>query len=76
PGVRAFVLRMKNAVMMAHDSILAHRVKEIRTANRRQIQSPFKTGDMVYVSAKNISLPKGYSRKLAPRFLGPYRILE
>ncbi|KAJ3561610.1 hypothetical protein NP233_g10090 [Leucocoprinus birnbaumii] len=29
PGVRAFTLKMKNAVMSAHDSIIAHRIKEV-----------------------------------------------
>lgn len=29
PGVRVFALKLKNAIISAHDSILAHRVKEI-----------------------------------------------
>lgn len=36
----------------------------------------FIKGDLVYVSTKNISLPKGLARKLAPKYIGPYRIVH
>ncbi|PIL30265.1 hypothetical protein GSI_07443 [Ganoderma sinense ZZ0214-1] len=76
PGVRSFAQKVKNAVMAAHDSILAARVKQTRDANRRHHPAPFELGDLVYVSTKNMSLPKGYARKLAPRYIGPYRIVQ
>ncbi|KAJ3475739.1 hypothetical protein NLI96_g11638 [Meripilus lineatus] len=76
PGVRAYAQRIKLAVMTAHDSILGARVKQTRDANRRRRPSPFATGDLVYVSTKNMSLPKGLARKLTPKFIGPYRILR
>ncbi|KAJ3734579.1 hypothetical protein DFJ43DRAFT_1063427 [Lentinula guzmanii] len=52
--------------MSAHDSILNHRVKQTRDANRRRRPSPFEEGDLVYISSKNISFPKGLARKLLP----------
>ncbi|OBZ70684.1 Transposon Ty3-I Gag-Pol polyprotein [Grifola frondosa] len=76
PGVRAYAQRMKNAIMAAHDSILAARVKQMRNANRRRQPAPFVDGDLVYISTKNISLPKGLARKLAPKFIGPYKIIR
>ncbi|CDO74640.1 hypothetical protein BN946_scf184822.g3 [Trametes cinnabarina] len=76
PGVRVYAQRVKAAVMAAHDSIIAARVKQIRDANRRRRPVPFAEGDLVYVSTKNIALPKGYAQKLAPKFIGPYRILR
>ncbi|CDO71993.1 hypothetical protein BN946_scf184943.g28 [Trametes cinnabarina] len=76
PGVRVYAQRVKAAVMAAHDSIIAARVKQTRDANRRRRPVPFAEGDLVYVSTKNIALPKGYARKLAPKFIGPYRILR
>ncbi|OBZ72470.1 hypothetical protein A0H81_08068 [Grifola frondosa] len=76
PGVRAYAQRVKNAVMAAHDSILAARVKQTRGANRRRRPAPFVEGDLVYISTKNISLPKGLARKLAPKFIGPYKIVR
>ncbi|CAA7263787.1 unnamed protein product [Cyclocybe aegerita] len=76
PGVRAFAKKMKTAIMRAHDSLIASRVKSVRDANRKRRNAPFKEKDFVYVSTKNISLPKGLSRKLAPKFVGPYQIVE
>ncbi|KAJ8473319.1 hypothetical protein ONZ51_g7961 [Trametes cubensis] len=76
PGVRVYAQRVKQAVMAAHDSILAARVKQTRDANRKRRPAPFVEGDLVYVSTKNISLPKGLARKLAPKYIGPYRITK
>ncbi|THG93004.1 hypothetical protein EW026_g8102 [Hermanssonia centrifuga] len=76
PGVRAYAQKVKFAVMAAHDSILAARVKQTRDANRKRRPAPFALSDLVYISTKNISLPKGLARKLAPKFIGPYRIVE
>ncbi|TFK79824.1 hypothetical protein K466DRAFT_462301, partial [Polyporus arcularius HHB13444] len=76
PGVRAYAQRVKNAIMSAHDSILAARVKQTRDANRRRRPSPFEVNDLVYISTKNLALPKGYARKLMPKYIGPYRILR
>ncbi|PSS18923.1 hypothetical protein PHLCEN_2v3139 [Hermanssonia centrifuga] len=76
PGVRAYAQRVKFAIMAAHDSILAARVKQTRDANRRRRPAPFVTGDLAYVSTKNISLPKGLARKLAPKYIGPYKVSQ
>ncbi|EPT04441.1 hypothetical protein FOMPIDRAFT_19471, partial [Fomitopsis schrenkii] len=76
PSVRVYAQKMKHAVMTAHDSIIAARVKQTRDANRRRRPSPFVEGDLVYVSTKNISLPRGLARKLALKFIGPYKILK
>ena len=70
-----FTLEKKMALMTAHDSILAARVKQTRDTNRKRLTSPFRAGDLVYLSSKNISFLKGLARKLIPKFLGPYKIL-
>ena len=36
----------------------------------------YKEGDLVYLSMKNISMPKGRAWKLAPKYLGPFPILR
>ena len=33
-------------------------------------------GDLVYLSTKNISFPKGLARKLIPKFIGLYKLLK
>ena len=62
------------ALMAAHDSIIAARVKQTRDANRKRQDIPFVQGDLVYMSSKNISFPKGRAHKLLPKFIGPYKI--
>lgn len=74
PGVRAFAQRMKDAILQAHDSIIHARVKQTRQANRHRRAAPFAAGDFVYLSTKNLSLPAGVSRKLSPRYIGPFQI--
>ena len=76
PGVRAYAQKVKYAIMAANDSVLAARIKQTRDANRKRRPAPFEKDDLVYVSTKNMSLPKGLARKLIPKFIGPYRIFE
>jgi hypothetical protein len=35
---------------------------------------PFAVGDRVYLSTENLNLPKNRSRKLIPKFIGPYKV--
>jgi hypothetical protein len=76
PGVYAFAQRMKDAILTAHDAILDKRVKQTRLANRGRRPAPFVEGDSVYLSTKNIKLPKGKTRKLIPKYIGPYKIVK
>ena len=75
PSVWEFALEKKMALMTAHDSILAARVKQTRDANRKRLTAPFRVGDLVHLSSKNISFPKGLAWKLLPKFFGPYKVL-
>jgi hypothetical protein len=76
PSVWEFALQKKLALMSAHDSIIAARVKQTRDANRKRQAVPFVSGDLVNLSSKDISFKKGLARKLLPKFLGPYKILR
>ena len=76
PGVRIFADRMKMAIMGAHDAIIASRVENTVQANKKRTVASYKEGDLVYLSTKNISLPKGLARKLAPKYLGPFAIIK
>jgi hypothetical protein len=62
--------------MSAHDSILTARVKQTQDANRKRRVEPFLVGDIVYISTKNFTYPKGLARKLVPKYLGPHKILR
>ena len=52
--------------MAAHDSVLAARVKQTRTANKHQQASPFEKGDLIYLSTKNMSFPVPNDDQLFP----------
>ena len=76
PGVQKFAKRMKMAIMSAHDTIIASRIENTVQANKKRSIANYKEGDLVYLSTKNISLPKGLARKLALKYLGPFVILK
>ena len=60
-----------------HDAILEHRVMQTHYSNKHQRPGViYHENDMVYLSTKNLALPKGRARKLMPRFLGPYKVLK
>ncbi|KAF9440857.1 hypothetical protein P691DRAFT_686194, partial [Macrolepiota fuliginosa MF-IS2] len=61
PSVRLFALKMKDAVMSAHDAIINAQVKQNNLANKKWQEAPFTKGDLVYLSTKNFSIPKGWA---------------
>ena len=75
PGVRQFTENIKDAIMCAHDVIITSRVQHTVQANRKWLPATYQ-GDLVYLSTKNISMPKGRARKLAPKYLGPFPITK
>lgn len=76
PGVRRFAQNMKDAILTAHNTILAAWAKQTCIANSRWKKTTFVKGDLVYLSTENLSLPKGCARKLSPKFIGPFNILQ
>ena len=69
-------LQRKLVLLSAHDSILAAHVKQTHNANTKRQLTPFKENDLVYISTKNITLLKGLTQKLIPKFIGPYKVLK
>ncbi len=74
-GVQVFAMRMKQAILLAHDSILESQVKQTQDANRKWCPIHFMEKDLVYISTKNISFLKGLACKLNLKYIGPYTIL-
>lgn len=58
PGVEVFAQKMKDAIMVAHNQIIEARVKQTCQANKHRRQAEFAVGDLVYLSTKNLRLPK------------------
>ena len=76
PNVCVFAQKKKLVIMSAHDSIIAARVKQTRDVNRKRQEIAFGENDLVYLSVKNITFPKGLARKLIPKYIGPYKIIK
>ena len=60
PGVETFVQQVLNNLAMAHDAIIESKIRQMYHANNRKgIMPKFKIRDLVYLSTKNLSMPKG-----------------
>ena len=83
PGIRLFANRIRESLLEAHDAIIDSRIYQTEQANRKRraesglkdSEDQFREGGLVYLSTKNLSLPKGRASKLLPRFLGPFKII-
>nr|GAT56033.1 predicted protein [Mycena chlorophos] len=74
-GIRDFVEQALLNLAEAHDAIIAARVFSTFQANKHRRDEPvIPEGTLVYLSAKNLSLPKARAKKLLPTFVGPYRV--
>ena len=76
-GVQEFAERARDNLSQAHDAIIENRVNQTYFANQARREDPdFKVGDLVYLSTVNLNLPKGRARRLVPKYIGPYPIVE
>ena len=76
PSVQAHLRRCQRVWKAARDSMLQSRDRVQRVANRRRVPAPaYRPGQRVWLLAKDLPLP-AVSRKLAPRYIGPYTILK
>ena len=71
---RSHMARCHRIWEKARASLLRAQERASRSANRRRVPAPeYTVGQPVYLSAKNLPVP-GTSKKLAPRFIGPYPV--
>ena len=60
-----------------HNAILEHRIEQMHYSNKCCKPSiKYQINDLVYLSTKNLTLPKHRAQKLMPKFIGPYKILK
>jgi len=77
PGIRTFAQQALQNSAAVHDAIIASCVVQQHYSNTRRCQEPtIKEGDLVYLATKNLSLPRGRARKLMPKYVGPYKVLQ
>jgi hypothetical protein len=76
-GIKAFADQALQNLAEAHDSIIKARVFQTRNTNTHRGKEPtISPGDLVYLSTKNLNLPKGRARKLCPKYVGPYKVVK
>jgi len=63
--------------MMVHDAIIESRIMQMHNTNRQRIKgATYTPSDLVYLSTKNLTLPKGRAKKLQPKYIGPYKVIK
>ncbi len=56
--------------------LIESHVNQTHNTNQNRQQEPdFVKGNMVHLSTKNLSIPKGQARKLVPKYIGPYKVV-
>jgi transposase InsO family protein len=76
PGVCTFTMNALRNMAVTHDCIIAEQIFQRYYTNKHRHDEPdVKQGDLVYLSMKNLALPKGWASKLLPKFVGPYKVL-
>ena len=76
-GVKQFIQQALWNVMTAHDAIIASCMMQMHHANcHQQAGKVYSPGNRVYLSTKNLAVPKGRAKKLLPKFIGPYKVIE
>ena len=77
PGMRTFTQQALQNLAAVHEAIIANHVFQQHYANVHRRQEPtIKQGDLVYLSTKNLLIPKGQASKLVPKYVGPYKVLQ
>src|SRR6266481_2216847 len=75
-GVHQFAQQVLWNLMMAHDTIESRIMQTHNTNRQRTKGATYTPGDLVYLSTKNLTLPKGRAKILQPKYIGLYKVVE
>jgi rubrerythrin len=75
PAAEEFIKRMTAAINKTRENIDRAQLAMKIQADKRRRDHSFKIGDMVMLSTKNLKLPSTHSRKLSPKWIGPFKII-
>ncbi|KEP44871.1 TY3B-TY3B-like protein, partial [Rhizoctonia solani 123E] len=76
PGVRRILQVQKDALKIAHNHMIDLRMRMTIQANKHRRPAEIEVGRKVWVSTKNMRLPKKVSRKLSRKNIGPCTVLK
>jgi len=75
-GIQGFIRQAWDNLAMALDAIIEnHVIQTHHTNKKRKDPLTLDVGELVYLSTKNLTLPKGRARKLLPKYIGPMRVV-
>src|SRR6266481_4283477 len=76
-GVCQFAHQALWNLMTVHDAIIESRIMQMHNTNRQRTKgATYMPGNLVYLSTKNLTLSKGRAKKLQPKYIGPYKVVE
>ena len=75
PGAQEFFKKIQIAITEARVNLEAAQQRQKAYAGTKRREVKYKAGDVVLVSTQNLSLKKGSTRKLLPRFMGPFSVI-
>lgn len=76
PALDRFTVSMQDALVKAKRALQGARERMKRFADQRRTPVTISVGDKVMLSSKNIDFKSGGSRKLLPRWIGPFQVTE
>ena len=77
PSVSKFLADIQESTKFAYENIQKQNIRMAKYANKSRLPHNFSLNDKVWLSTKNLSLEDGSgSRKLHPKFCGPFHIIE
>jgi hypothetical protein len=76
PGAEEFCKKIQVAITEARINIEAAQQRQEAYADTKRRGVKFSIGDLVMLSTANLHIKKGSTRKLLPRFIGPFSVIE
>jgi hypothetical protein len=76
PAADDFLNEMITAISRARENIVKTQLAMKEQADKHRREHSFKIGDQVMLSTKNLKLPSTHSRKLSPKWVGPFEIIR
>ena len=74
PAAREFAGKLSEAITRAKDCLKAAQARMKRLADTHRQDLEFSVGDEVLLSSKNLRIKSNGTRKLFPRFIGPFTV--